>query len=99
MCFVEKLFSRKYLRKSDKHFKEIMDKLMLNTQTQPQNSEIFTLESQPIEKIVYGRLYAKNIKLKSFGMKKRRPHCSSSRIHGRMFFKNWSVSKTTWKFS
>lgn len=38
-------------------------------QTQTQNSTVWdNLESQPIEKVIWGRLYAKNIKLRSLGI-------------------------------
>lgn len=44
-----------------------------NTQTGTQSGLWSQIESQPVDSIVYGRLYAKNLKIKSLGTKKALP--------------------------
>lgn len=64
-----------------------MNETQPQTQTQTQNI-LWTLESQPIENIIWGRLYAKNAKLKSLGIGIRPKVIieNSTRSYGRDFF-------------
>lgn len=58
------------------------NKEMPDTQPQTQSQTCWTGESQPIENVVWGRLYAKNAKLKSLGIRK----------HTKIFLENSSRS-------
>lgn len=51
---------------------DVPGNLELLTQTQTQTQNVWSqLDSQPIENVVWGRLYPKNIKVKSLGIRSR----------------------------